>query len=337
MHKKILLFALVLVLAISACTPSAPAPTELTTVDVCYSAKSASTVVLWYAQEKDIFAKYGLKINLEYIPSGSSAVAALIAGDVDICMVAGAGVVKAVAADQDAVMIAGLFNKFIAGFFTTPDIQTPEDLIGKTLAISRPGSSSTVGTLLTLDEFGLTVDEDVTLVSVGNDPERFTAIKAGQVSGAVLSPPSSIYAEQEGYTLLFDLAASDIDYQFSGLATRRAFIESDRDIVVDFMKAIIEASAYLKADPDDTKALLAKHLELDPVADQYIIDGSYDLFIAAGLESTPYPTLTGLQTIIDASIETNPDVANITPEDTVDLSIVAELEESGFISDIQTK
>jgi NitT/TauT family transport system substrate-binding protein len=338
MQKKIALLTMALMLTLAACAPAVPTPTELTSIDVCYSANSASTVVMWYAQEEGLFEKYGLEVNLEYISSGSSAVAALIAGDVDICMVAGAGIVNAVAADQDAVMIAGLYNKFIAGFFTTPDIQSPEDLIGKTLAISRPGSSSTVGTLLTLDAFGLTVDKDVTLLSVGNDPERFTAMKAGQVSGAVLSPPSSLYALQEGYTLLFDLAASeDIDYQFTGLATRRAFIESDRETVINFMKAIVEASANVKANPEATKALFVKYLELDPATDQYIIDGSYELFIEKGLESVPYPTLAGLQTIIDASIETNPDVANITPEDTVDMSIVAELEESGFIAGIKTK
>lgn len=359
MKEKIVFVLVILVLIVSACTPaqaptvtsvtevveqvptetipSTPTTVPLVEVNVCYSATSAGTASLWYAQDMGLFEKYGLQINATYISSGSDAVAALIAGDVKLCLVAGAGVVNAVAAGQDIALIAGLHNRFIAGFYTIPDVKTSADLLGKTLAVSRPGSSSTVGTLLVLDAFGLVADQDVTLLSVGNDPDRLAAMKAGQVSGAVLSPPSSLLAERDGFNKLFDLATSDIPYQYNGIATRRAFIESDRTIVTAFMKAIIEAIALMKADPEGTKAILVKYLELDPVADAEILDGSYEALVTSGLESIPYPTLAGIQTIIDTSIPTNPDAASVTPELTVDDSIVKELDESGFISDVQGK
>lgn len=356
MKEKIIFIGLVLIMAVSACGPVTQPVVEIPTseipieavdatatmpppvkLNICYSAKSASAASLWYAQDSGIFSKYGLEVNLIYIASGSDAVTALISGDVDMCMVAGAAVVNAVAAGQDTVMIAGLYNRFIAGFYTTSNIKTPDDLRGATLAISRPGSSSTVGTLLVLDAFNLVADQDVTLISVGNDPERLVAMKSGQVSGAVLSPPSSIEAEREGFNKLFDLAASDIPYQFTGIGTTRTFIKSDRAAVISFMKALLETNARMKADPEGTKTILASYLELDPNADSFVLERSYDAFIANNLEDIPYPTLPGIQTIIDTSISTNPDVASVTPEEVVDMTIVAELEESGFISSLQTK
>jgi NitT/TauT family transport system substrate-binding protein len=355
MKEKIVFVLMVLALVLSACAPAIQPPTAVSPtqkpadtivpptattaapvkVNVCYSSTSAGTAPLWYAQDNGLFAKYGLEVTTTLISSGSDAVAALISGDVKFCLVAGAGVVNAVAAGKDPVLIAGLHNKFIGGFYTTPDIKTPEDLRGKTLAISKPGSSSTVGTLLVLKAFGLVADQDVTLVSVGNDSERLAAMKAGQVSGAVLSPPSSLEAERDGYNKMFDLTTSDIPYQYNGIATTRSFIASDRGTVTAFMKAIIEAIALVKADPDGTKAILAKYLELDPVADASILDGSYNAFVTLGLESIPYPTLPGIQTIIDTSIAANPAVASVTPEQVVDISIVKELEDSGFITSVQ--
>lgn len=353
--KKFAVVLLSLVMLLAACTPASQTPvvtqapeepaetsvppteTEAAPVklNVCYSANSAGMAPLWYAQEKGLFEKYGLEVTTTYISSGSDAVAAMIAGDMDMCIAAGAGVVNAVAAGQDVVLVAGLHNRFIAGFYTSAEITTAEQLRGTTLAISKPGSSSTVGTLLVLNELGLDPNADVTLVSVGNDPDRLAALKAGQASGAVLSPPSSLMAEAEGYNKLFDLTTSDIPYQYNGIATRRAFIESNRAAVTAFMKAMIEAIALVRADADGTKAILAKYLELDPVADAAILDGSYDAFVTLGLESIPYPTLPGIQTIIDASVADNPAVASVTPEQVVDESIVKELEENGFITSVQ--
>jgi len=358
MKSKLSTLLLVVVLLLSACAPTAAETAAPTTVpptqkpadtavpatattaapvklNVCYSANSAGTAPLWYAQDKGLFAKYGLEVNLTFISSGSDAVTALITKDVDLCEVSGAAVVNAVAAKQDAVLIAGFHNKYIGGFYTKPEIKTVDDLRGKTLGISKPGSSSTVATTLALQSFGLVADQDVTLVSVGSDSDRLTALEAGEIDGAVLSPPSSLQAEEHGFYTFLDMTSSDIPYQFNAVATSRAFTESNRAAVTAFMKAVIESIALMKADPDGTKAVLANHLDLDPVADASVLDGSYKAFVADGLESVPYPTLPGLQTIIDTSIDANPDVASVTPDMAVDTSIVQELEDNGFITSVQ--
>jgi len=336
MKNKLSILMLVIAVLISACVPTATStPAPLAKLNVCYSAPDAGIIELWYAQDNGLFAKYGLEVNATLISSGSSSAQALIAGDVDMCLMAGAAVINAVAAGQDLVLIAGLQNKYVAGFYTTPDIKTGSDLRGKNIGISKPGSSSSVGAALVLKSFGLDPNKDVTIISIGGSSERLTAMLAGQISGSILSPPQSILAEQNGLHKLFDLTTSDIPYQFFSVATSRSFVASNRPMATSFMKALIESIARVKSDPDGAKATLAKYLDLDPLADAAILDGSYADFVTKSLQSVPYPTLPGIQTVIDTSIDDNPALASITPDQVVDISIVQELENNGFISSVQ--
>jgi ABC-type nitrate/sulfonate/bicarbonate transport system substrate-binding protein len=101
---------------------------ELQNINVCYSGESGTQIVTWYAFEKDIFAKYGLKVNLMSISGGSTATTAMIAGEMDFCQISGPAIVNAVVANQDIVMIAGLFNTYVTSLMVTSDIKKPEDL-----------------------------------------------------------------------------------------------------------------------------------------------------------------------------------------------------------------
>lgn len=55
--------------------------------------------------------RYGLDVHVAEISGGSTAVTALIAGDVDLCQIAGASVVSAAVADAEVVIIAGVINQ----------------------------------------------------------------------------------------------------------------------------------------------------------------------------------------------------------------------------------
>ena len=99
-----------------------PTALPLTKLNACYSAASPTQAAAWYAQEKGLFQKYGLDIELTFIASGSKAVAALISGDMDICQVAISGIVNAVAAGKDVVFIAGLVNTYPGSLFVKADM-----------------------------------------------------------------------------------------------------------------------------------------------------------------------------------------------------------------------
>jgi hypothetical protein len=101
------------------------------------------------------------------------------------------------------------------------------------------------------------------------------------------------------------------------------------------MKAVTEAIVSIKSDPEGSMEVLAKYLSLDIDADRDSLEESYNMILLDTLQDIPYPTMEGLQNVIDVAIKDNPDLEGVKPEDVVDISIVEELEDSGFISNLK--
>lgn len=368
--KKLwIVFAVILSLVIASCSPQAPQPavtaervietvivtervevpvTEivevekvveatpipLTKVNVCFSSPSGTMVTAWYAFENGLFEKYGLDVNLTYIGSGSKAATAMIAGNVEFCQIAGSAVVNSVVAGADLVMIGGLFNTYVYSLMVTPNIQSPEDLKGKAVAISRAGSSSDAAIRAALDGLGLVPEDDVAIVAVGGQAERLAAMETGAVVGTVVSVPETVEAKEVGFVELLDMSTLQVPFQHTGIATTKSYIAENRDAVVNFMKAISEAIALMKSDKEGTMQVMAEYLLLDVEDDAPSLNEAYDVLIQGYLPKVPYPTLDGIQTLLTNLEEENPDAANFTPEDVADISIVQELEDSGFIDSL---
>ena len=337
-------FFLFLILLLTACAPqtqpaAAPAaqsPTntfQAKSLRVCYSSVSPTQAAAWYANDKGLFKKYGLDVSLTFISTGSKAVAALISGDMDMCQVAISGIVNAVAAGKNIVFIAGLVNTYPGILYVKPSITTAEQLKGGTLAVSTPGSANTVATSLVVGKLGLK-PEDVTLLSFDSEAGRYTALETGKVDGALLFPPATLQAKEKGFTNLYDLGKTKLPYQFVGIGTSRSFIQKDRSSATAFVKAMAESVALMKKDPDGTKAILAKYLQLDPAAEASNLQETYQAIILDSFVDKPYPSNEGIQVVIDSLVHDNPGVAKVTPDQTLDLSILKEIDQSGFFNQL---
>src|SRR5512143_3838695 len=106
---------------------------------IAYSAISPSQAPAWMAYESGIFRKYGLDPQLIFIESGSRTVQTLISGDVVAAQVAGASVLQSNLQGSGVVMIAGFLNTMDYKLIVARDITRPDQLKGKTLAVSRIG------------------------------------------------------------------------------------------------------------------------------------------------------------------------------------------------------
>lgn len=326
-------------LMLSACSaPATPAPaSELIDVNVCYSAPSTTQSVPWYALEKGIFEKYGLRVNLFRVQGSSQAVTALITGDADICQAAGSAVVNAAAAGQDVVMIAAIYNTYPSTLVAKPEIKTVENLRGKRIGTGLEGSASAMATELALRTMGLDPEQDVILLQVGELPDRAAAFRANQIDAMLSDPPYLHDFRNEGVSELFDFGKSGIPFSHTSMLTTRTLLGERREIATNFMKAVIDAIGQMRADPEGAKTAMAKYMGLDAVADADDLTDAYENIILPLLRETPLPDLDGLQTVIDFAAITNPDAAGLDPGALVDLSIVQELEASGFIAEIQQK
>ncbi len=327
---------------LSACAPqssAAPAATslpsgELTPLNVCYSAPTTTQSVPWYALEKGIFAKYGLKVNLIRVQGSSEAITTLISGDAAICEAAGNGAISAVAAGKDVVLIASIANTYPAVLVAQPFIKTVADLKGKSVGTGLASSASDLGTRLALEKMGLDPDKDVVLVPIGEEPARYAALEAGRIDAALASAPYLHVVLAKGMVPLFDFSKVNVPYAHTSIVTSHKFLQSNRTAALAFMKAIIESIHLMKQDPDGSKAVLAKYLGMDPSANAADLEDAYQNVVLPYFQDVPNPSPDGLQTLIDLSAPSNPAAAKVTPAQLVDTSILKELEDSGFIAGI---
>ena len=85
---------------------TSPASAQVTRLNVGYSAISADQLPAWVAKETGIFTRNGLDVQLIFFTGGTTAILALVSGDVPITQVSGPGLVNSVLAGSDAVFVA---------------------------------------------------------------------------------------------------------------------------------------------------------------------------------------------------------------------------------------
>ena len=274
------------------------------------------------------FVNMAWMYRLVFIESGSTAVKSLISKDVGFAQMAGAGVVQSHLQGTDIVMIAGFLNTMDYQLMVEKSISRPDHLRGKTLAVSRLGSSSDFATRYALNKYGLVPDQDVTILEIGSQPARFAALEAGKIQGAMVAVPLTLKAKALGFHALADLQMLGLEYQHTGLATTQALIKSRPDLVRNVMKAYVEGIHYYKTQRAESLAILGKYLKTSDT------DVLMEVYKNIGLKLTPekpYPTLRGIEVILREIAARNPKTKSARPEEFMDLTFVKELDSSGFI------
>jgi ABC-type nitrate/sulfonate/bicarbonate transport system substrate-binding protein len=309
---------------------------QTTRLHVGYSAISADQLPAWVAKETGIFEKNGLDAQLIFFTGGTTSILALVSGDVPITQVAGPGLVNSALAGSDAVFVAAGITSLNYVLMGKPGLTKPEQLKGGTVAISRFGSATDSIARFALNAIGLAPGKDVTLVQVGSGPARLDAALTGKVSAAVINPPSSYIAEKRGLTVVVDVAKMGLVFQHTGAATTRRFIKEHPDIVRKYVKAQVEAVHRIWTDKEAGIRALAKYMGRG--VDRDILEKSWQGVLTESLlPKKQYPTLKGLQTVLDEIAERDPRAKTAKPEQFVDFTFIRELDQSGDIDSLYKK
>jgi NitT/TauT family transport system substrate-binding protein len=297
-------------------------------VNVAYSSVSGNMAPLWIAHEGGFFRKYGLDAQLVLIEGGSKAAETLGSGDVAFAQMAGAGVIQAALRGSDPVMIAGVVNTLTFQFIVDKQITEPAHLKGKSVGVTRYGSSTDFALRYALDKYGLKPEKEVPILELGTMPALFSALEGKKIQGAMLSSPFTLKARKAGFRLLANLQMLGLEYQHTGIATTRALIKSQPDLARNFMKAYVEGIHYYKTHRKESLAILQKYLKVD---DPEALKEIYEDIGLTLVPEKPYPTLKGIRTILIELAARDPAAANARPEQFVDMTFVNELDKSGFI------
>ena len=303
-------------------------PQSLKKITIGYSSISPASSSAWFAYEGGFFRKYGLDAQLIFIESGSRMVQTLVSGDVVAAQVGGAPVVQSNLQGSGVVIIAGLLNTMDYKFVVSRDITRPDQLKGKTVAVSRVGSSSDFATRYTLEKYGLVPDKDVAILQIGSQPARFSALESGRIHGVMIAIPLTARAAKLGLNILADLQMLGLEYQHTSLAVSQTMIKTQPDLVRNVLKSFVEGIHYAKTHRKEALAILAKYLKTD---DADALQEAYESELQALIPEKPYPTLKGIQTILREMGAKDANARSARPEQFVDNSFMKELDSSGFI------
>lgn len=311
---------------------SVPAGAQMTKVAIGYSGISADQLVIWVAKDTGIFAKNSLDAQPIYFTGGTTSVTAMVSGDTPLIQASGPGIVSAGLAGSDPVYVVGGIVSLDYWLMTQPEIKTPEQLKGGTVAVARFGGAADFVARYALARLGLSPGKDVTIIQTGSTPERLAAMEARRVSGSTLVPPATFIAQRKGFHLLADVAALGLAYQHQGGVTTRKFLRENPALVRNFVKSYIEAVHRLKTDRTAGMKIAAKYLRLE---DSELLTKTYESSIDENkLPMKQYPTVAGLKTIIDQLALTNPKAKTAKPQDFIDARFVEEFDKSGYIDSL---
>ena len=163
-------------------------------LNVNYPAISGVIAGLWVAAEANYFDKYGLDAKLIYIPTALQATRVIMSGDSPIGLSGGTPVVNAALSGAERVMIGGVANLPAFYIMALPEIKSVADLRGKTLGVTRFGSSTDFALRYLLQKQGMNPDKDVNILQMGGMPELAAALSKRLIAAAPLSAPTHVPA-----------------------------------------------------------------------------------------------------------------------------------------------
>jgi NitT/TauT family transport system substrate-binding protein len=228
----------------------------------------------------------------------------------------------------DLVLAASSIDKFIYKLIVVPSIASPQELKGKTIGITRFGSLPDVAIRLLFKKWGMNPDKDAKLVQVGRMSDMVVALAGKKIDAGVISDPTSFLAEKFGMKRLLDMADTEFEFANVAVVVSRAYAKTQRDITLRFLKAYVDGTRRFLADKELGIKALKKYAGSD---DPEILAKTYDLFAGKYIKKNPTLSLKGVETALAMIAERNPKAKNRKAEEFVDLSLLAELEKSGFM------
>ncbi len=296
---------------------------ELQKINLGYS---GTGITLEIARRQGIFRKNGLDPVIVYVGSGTILSQGLIAGSFDIAFSQGSESVQAKLRGFDMRIVASVANHFNHVFLSNASITSLKQLKGKRVAVSRFGSGSHFMTDLLMKEAGLDPKKDVAVMQIGNSSSRMTAIMAQSVDGTIMAADFVPLAKKQGFNVLADLADTNLEYPFLTFHMMTPVVDRNLKMVKAFIKSISEGIRVLKTDRNAAKAAIQAALKTnDAETLEYAATRS-----AKVLEVRPFPTVAGIQTVLEELSEKEPKAKTSKFDDFVDLRALRELEKEGL-------
>jgi len=212
------------------------------------------------AQEKGLLKKVGLEAEYIQMNTGIQP-QAVIGGNINFFPSLSTGILAAVSG-LPLVIVLNFYDITPWMLVTGKDINKPQDLIGKKVAISGIRTSPHYFLMAWFKKVELN-EKDVGFIMTGGTASSFASLASGQVAGAVLTPPFDDKAVSRGFKK-FMLIGDLVDIPTSGLVAARAEVMNHRDRVQKTIASLLEAVTWIRANRTESVKMIAEKFKITP-------------------------------------------------------------------------
>jgi NitT/TauT family transport system substrate-binding protein len=297
---------------------------------VGYPSPSAAFYPLFATKEAGLLEKYGFDTEMVYV-QGVKLVQVHVSGQLDVSTISSIVYLQAAVGGADLIQVASSIDNQIMKLMVAPGISKPQDLRGKTLAVTGFGSLTDLLVRPALKNWGLEPQKDVKLIQIGRMPDIATAIAQKTVDGGMISFPTSMHAEKLNLKTLLDFAEAGFEIPASTVVLSRRYANANRDTVLRFLKAYIEGTKRLLTDRELGIRALRKY---GGVSDRDMLATTHDLFTSRYIKKIPKINVKGVENSLSLIAENNPKARGRKAEEFMDTSFMDELEATGFIKSV---
>jgi NitT/TauT family transport system substrate-binding protein len=286
---------------------------------------------LYTALDNGLFEKYGMKVESVSIRGSGVALAALAADEIQFLYCAADATIPGMAAGSDAKLIASPLVGLPWVLLARKDVKRPEDLKGKSIAVTRAGDLTFRLARALLRKFNLT-EEEVKLRTVGGtgQVEPFNAMHAGIAEAALVTPPLDVRGRRNGFNVVYRLNDLAVPAVYSSLHTNTKSLKERPALVQKWVAALAESIYFVEKNPDKGKAAVSKALKLN---DQDALQSAYEAYAKLLINRrllVPENTVAG---VIEIAREQGTNVRRKAAE-MIENRFAEDLDKSGFLKEI---
>ena len=300
---------------------------------ISYNGFGVGQAPIWATKDFGLFAKYGLNTDLVMISGSAPGTQALVGASTHFAQTDGTALIAA-SQGADLVLIAAAANKFPFSLVVQKNIRQPTDLIGKKVGIVAFGGAHELSMALALKEWNIP-RQSVTLLAGGPSSNRLIALSKGAFDATLLAPPDTGEASRMGMYILSNL--SDLKtaaFPINVVATRRSFLEKNREVVKRFLQAYSEGIYQFVTNKEKALAITNQRLKQKNTA---LVEEAYQ-FYGPIFSFPPRVSHDGVRVVLEMIAQRNPGTkAEMNIEKYVDDRLLDELEREGLFQRISGK
>jgi NitT/TauT family transport system substrate-binding protein len=293
--------------------------TSAAKIVVGLSSVNIAFLPIYMAQEKGFFKDEGLDVLFVMFNAGSTNLAALAGGDIQMMGSAFVETLGGRSAGMDVRNFWGICNLMPFELYSHGNFRSLKDAKGKRFAISRFGSLTDFLTRAALQNAGVD-PKDVTILQIGSTPARFAALAANAVDASVMWFPVTEIAKNQGFRKLLDLKDIFPEWPYETFAARESWLAKEKDQVVKFLRAYQRGVKHTWDNKEDGVRALRKYVKIDPAYAPSGYDQYRTSFPPSGVIAEK-----PIQTVIDQEFENGRLKRKVTVAEMIDRTFISML------------